>query len=482
MTAVSTDPALRRLNPTAVRRPDPAAAHPTGIYPTGVADRRSPAVATERLRSRSRHHARAPRIGTAVARAVVHRVLGAIEGGEIVLVDGASRRTFAASAPDRYGRGHLRAVLTVHDPRFYTAVATGGSSGLGEAYVQGWFDVDDLTALFRLLARAMRRIEPLRQRIHDLARPVADPIRRRRRPSPQRDRENIAAHYDLGNAFYELFLDETLTYSSGIFESPDATMAAASRAKIDRLCRVLDLRPGQRIVEIGTGWGAFAIHAAGHYGVEVVTTTLSAEQHRAATARVAAAGLSERVEVRLDHYRDVGGRFDAVVAVEMIEAVDWRELDDFVEHCARLVGPDGAVAYQAIVAAPARWSRARVTEDFVKSHVFPGGNLPSVPSILDAATRRTDLSLVDLTDFGLHYAETLRRWRDALHAREHDARALGLDDAFLRLWNAYLCYCEAGFEERQISVVQMVFERPGRTRSPFGSRTSTRTDGPSRVE
>ncbi|QGG95943.1 SAM-dependent methyltransferase [Actinomarinicola tropica] len=446
----------------ALPEPDP----PLSIIPEQPTGRGR--VAPERLLAHARRHSVVPRIGAAAARAAVLRLLHLVEGGEVVVVDGDDRRTVSSTSDDRYGRAHLRAVVTVHDPRFYAAVVRGGSSGLGEAYRQGWFDVDDLTALLRLLARAMRRVEPIRQRAHRLARPVAEPIRRRRRPDPQRDRDNIAAHYDLGNDFFELFLDPTLTYSAGIFERPDASLAEASIAKIERLCQALDLQPGQRVVEIGTGWGAFAIHAARHHGVEVVTTTLSAEQHAVATARVRAAGLEDRIEVRLDHYRDLHGRFDALVAVEMIEAVDWRELGDFVEHCARLVGPDGAVAYQAIVAAPARWSRARVTEDFIKSHVFPGGNLPSVPSILDAATARTDLSLVDLADFGMDYAETLRRWGATLADRRADAQALGLDDAFLRLWDFYLRYCEAGFEERQVSVVQMVLERPGRARSLLG--------------
>ncbi len=234
-----------------------------------------------------------------------------------------------------------------------------GSSGLGEAYRLGWFRTDDLTALLRLLARSYRRFEPIRRRGQRATAPVLDPIRRRHRPDRGRDRSNIGAHYDLGNAFFELFLDETLTYSSGWFASPDATLAEASLAKIDRLCRVLDLRPGQRVVEIGTGWGSFAVHAAANYGVEVVTTTLSAEQHRVATQRVAAAGLSDRVEVRFDHYRDLDGVFDACVAVEMIEAVDWRELDDFVAHIARLVLPSGAVGLQAIVTAPGRHALAR---------------------------------------------------------------------------------------------------------------------------
>ena len=444
----------------------PAAGHPVGRahdrhHPAAAA----PAVAPAPLRDRSRRHARVSSTGWPIARAVLHRLLGSIEGGRIVLIDGDDHRPFAAATPDRGGREDLlQAVVTVRDHRFYTSTVRGGSSGLGEAYIQGWFDVDDLTALLRLLARAMHRLEPLRHRAHDLARPLAEPIRRRRHPDADRDRADVASHYDLGNAFYELFLDETLTYSAGIFESPNATMGDASRAKYERLCQALRLEPGQRIAEVGTGWGAFAIHAATHHGVEVVTTTLSEEQHRVATHRVAEAGLSDRIEVRRDHYRDLHGRFDALVAVEMIEAVDWRELDDFVAHCAGLVGPRGAVGYQAIVVAPDRWSRARVTEDFIKSHVFPGGNLPSVPSIVEAAAR-SDLALVDLADFGMHYAETLRRWRAALAERIDDARSLGLDDEFLRLWDFYFCYCEAGFEERQVSVVQMVLERPGRAAS-----------------
>lgn len=422
-------------------------------------------VAPERLLARARRARPVPTVGAAAARAVLLRLLRLIEGGEVVVVDGHDRRTITSVSQDRFGRDALRAVVTVRDPRFYAAVVTHGSSGLGEAYRQGWFDVDDLTALLRLLSRATRRVEPLRQRLHRSGRPLLDPIRRRQRPDALRDRRNIEAHYDLGNDFFELFLDETMTYSSGLFDHPNATMAEASVAKIERLCQALRLRPGQRVAEIGTGWGAFAIHAAGHHGVEVVTTTLSTEQHAVATQRVRDAGLEDRIDVRLDHYRDLEGRFDAVVAVEMVEAVDWRELGDFLEHCARLLGPDGAVGLQAITISPARWSRARVTQDFIKTHVFPGGNLPSVPSILDAATARTDLSVVDLIDLGMHYAETLRRWAAALDARRDEARGLGLDDSFLRLWDLYLRYCEAGFEERQISVVQMVLERPGRART-----------------
>ena len=422
-----------------------------------------PVDPTALLAAASRH-ARIPSVGAAAGRALLHGALRALEGGSVTLVEGARRRTFRSGTPDRYGRESLHAVLEIRDPRAYTALVR-GSSGVGEAYRRGWFATDDLVALLRLLGRIVRRVEPLRERAHRLARPVADPVRRLRGPDAGRDRDNIAAHYDLGNAFFELFLDETLTYSAGWFDRPDAPLGEASIAKIDRMCRELDLRPGQRIVEIGTGWGAFALHAASRYGVHVTTTTLSAEQHRAATERVVAARLTDRIEVRLDHYRDIEGSYDALVAIEMIEAVDWRELDDFVSHCAELVGPSGAVGLQAIVVAPGRHSRARVSTDFIKSHVFPGGNLPSVPSILDTAARRTDLVPVGLADFGMHYAETLRRWRRALLPRHGAAREMGLDDEFLRLWDFYLAYCEAGFEERQVSVVQMVLERPGRART-----------------
>ena len=194
-----------------------------------------------------------------------------------------------------------------------------------------------------------------------------------------------------------------------------------------------------------------------------MSTTLSAEQHRAATRRVADAGLTDRVEVRLDHYRDLRGEFDAVVAIEMIEAVDWREVDAFLGHCAGLVGPSGRLGLQAIVIAPAKYEAAKGASDFIKSHVFPGGCVHSVPSIL-AAAATTDLLPTWLEDFGPDYAETLRRWRAAFHARRDDARTLGLDEAFLRVWDLYLAYCEAGFEERQVSVVQLVLERPGAAR------------------
>jgi cyclopropane-fatty-acyl-phospholipid synthase len=412
------------------------------------------------LLARSEHIGRVPEMGARAVRASLPTLLRALEGGTLELREGHRRSRHRSRRPDRYGRPDVHATVEVLDPRAYTALLH-GSSGLGEAYRRGWFDTDDLTALLRLLARTMRVVEPVRSKLHRATRPIAGPWRRRRRPDDDRDRADIAAHYDLGNDFFAAFLDPTMTYSAGIFERPDATMAEASRAKLDRICRSLDLRPGQRVVEVGTGWGSFALHAASEYGVHVVTTTLSAEQHAIATERVAAAGLSAQVEVRLDHYRDLTGTFDALVAVEMIEAVDWRELDDFLGVCGRLLSPEGAAVFQAIVAPPDRHERALASTDFIKTHVFPGGNLPSVPSILQAAGRTTDLMPVEVHDFGADYAETLRRWRSALATNNDEIGGLGLDDEFLRLWDFYLCYCEAGFSERLVSVVQMVLARPG---------------------
>lgn len=422
-------------------------------------------LATEILEAVPGRHGRVPRSGVGPARFGVHRFFGLVEGGQLTVIEGSNARTFGRGRPDPYGRDDLRATLTVHDPRLFTALARRGSSGLGEAYRRGWFSADDLTSTLRLLARALRRTDGLRRRLRGAAAPVTDSVRRLRSADSGRDRANVTAHYDLGNDFFALMLDPTMSYSSGRFPQPTASLEAASAAKTDALLRALDLRPGQRLLEIGTGWGHLAVHAASTYDVEVVTTTLSVEQHREATRRVAEAGLTDRVEVRLDHYRDLHGPFDALVAVEMIEAVDWRELPDFLSRCAGLVRPDGAVGLQAIVTSPQRQPMARTATDFIKTHIFPGGSIPSVGSIIDAAARSSDLFPVHLDDFGLHYAETLRRWRASLAAQRKDALALGLDEAFLRLWEFYLCYCEAGFEERLNSVVHLVLERPGRSAS-----------------
>lgn len=360
----------------------------------------------------------------------------------------------------RLGAGEPTARVTVRDPRAYGALLCSGSVGLGSSYVAGWWDADDLTALVQIL---FRRTRPLRARLDDLAniaRPVLDPPARLMAPSPADDRRNVQAHYDLSNDFFELMLDETMTYSCALFERPTASLAEAQVAKIDRLCTKLSLRPDDHVVEIGSGWGGFALHAAQRYGCRVTTTTISEAQRTYVAKRVAEAGLSDRITVLGDDWRNLRGRFDKLASVEMIEAVDWRLHDQFLGACAGLLADDGLAALQVIVIDDRSFERAKRQRDFVRRMVFPGGCIPSVASITASLARATDLRMVDLEDIGPHYAETLRRWAGNLRARQADVERLGMEPAFHRLWALYLAYCEASFLERHVSDVQLVLAKP----------------------
>jgi cyclopropane-fatty-acyl-phospholipid synthase len=388
----------------------------------------------------------------ALCRRYVHDPLAIVEPGR--------RQRFGTDEPDELSRSPLRGTITVRDERAWWKVLKGGSAGLGETYLDGWWDTDDLTAVLRILSRATRRTDGHRSALDRVAAPASDAFRRLRRQDRDRDRTNIRAHYDLGNDFFEHFLDPTMMYSAAVFPTWDAPLEDASREKLDRLCRLLDLRAGDRVVEIGTGWGGFAVHAAREYGALVTTTTISAEQHAYATERVRREGLGDRVTVLHDDYRDLTGTYDKLASIEMIEAVDWREHDTFFERCRNLLTPHGLMALQAILIEPQRYERAKTTQDFVKRFIFPGGCLPSMEAILRSVRRVTDFSVTTVHDYGLHYAETLRRWQDNLHRDEHALDAMGLDERFVRMWDFYLAYCEAAFEERSISVVQMALPRP----------------------
>jgi cyclopropane-fatty-acyl-phospholipid synthase len=393
-------------------------------------------------------------------RAIVFAAFRRVTGGEIVVVEpDGSRLRFGTLVPDRYGRPLLRATVHIHDGRTYAALVREGSVGLGESFADGWWSCDDLTGLLRLLARSLDR-DSGRDELARWGRALRDATRRHR-PDHQRDRDNVALHYDLGNELFSRFLDPTMTYSAGLFTAPGDSLLDASISKIDRLCEELDLGPGDRVLEIGTGWGSFALHAAGRYGCHVTTTTTSREQWRFARERVADARLTDLVDVRNDDYRHVRGTYDKLVSIEMIEAVDWRELDRFFKICTDRLAPDGLMGLQAIVISGPRWHRARSSTDFVKAHIFPGGCLHSIESITQAMRRSTDLSMQWLDDFGLHYAETLRRWHANFAASEDELARLGYDARFRRLWEFYLCYSEAAFEERAVSVVQTVLTRPG---------------------
>ncbi len=353
----------------------------------------------------------------------------------------------------------LRARVWVHRLAAYREVLLRGSIGLGESYAKGWWDSDDLVALLRILNRRIKRADPIRDRLHRVS-PRRQVVRRVGRHDADRDRSNIRAHYDLGNEFFARILDETMMYSCAVFTSPDMTLAEASTEKIDRICEALDLRPHHHLLEIGTGWGGLAVRAAEHFGCRVTTTTISDEQYGYATDRIRAAGLDDRVTVLDQHYRDVSGTYDRIVSIEMIEAVDWRQYRSFFAACDRLLTPDGALAMQAIVLPHQRFERAKHHRDFIKEVIFPGGGLPSIEALLAAATKSSDLTLVGLDDIGLHYVETLRRWRTNLEMCRADLAGLGLDEQFRRQWEFYFAYCEAGFSERYISDVQLLLARP----------------------
>ena len=380
--------------------------------------------------------------------------LAQLADGAITLVEGGRR--------DTYGRATARCpfavTVQVRDRRFYPEVALGGSVGAGESFMAGDWQVDDLTGLVRILlvnrgvldgldAGWSRLAEPARRVLHALARNTRHGSRR-----------NIAAHYDIGNDFFELFLDPTMMYSCAFHEHPGQSLEDAQRAKLDRLCRKLDLQPGDHLLEIGTGWGALAMHAASRYGCRVTTTTISREQHALACERIAAAGLAERITVRLDDYRDLDGRYDKLVSVEMIEAVGHQYFDTFFRRCHALLVPGGTMVLQSITIDDRLYAAARDSVDFIKRHVFPGCCIPSVGALTASVVQASGLRLVDLEDIGPHYATTLAAWRERLFANADAVRARGYPETLLRLWHFYLAYCEGGFAERTLGNVQMVLQ------------------------
>lgn len=385
--------------------------------------------------------------------AVLSRVRD-LRHGELIIVDADGEVRLGTPGPDA-----LRVRLTVHRARLWRRVVVGGLLAATEAYVDGDWDADNLTALAQLFSRNMAQVQALHSGLGRLATLATAWPRWLMRNNRRGSKRNISAHYDLGNEFFALMLDPTMTYSCGVFEHETASLEDASVAKIDRLCRKLALNSSDHLLEIGTGWGAFAIHAARRYGCRVTTTTISREQHALASQRVADAGLGDRVTVLLADYRDLEGRYSKIVSVEMIEAVGAEFYDVFFERCAARLEPDGLIALQAITVADQRFEAARRTPDFITHHVFPGSCIPSIGALMSAASRVSDLRLVDLEDLTPHYARTLAEWRSKLWSRR-DALDRITDERFRRLWWLYLSYCEGGFLERHTGLVQLVMARP----------------------
>lgn len=392
--------------------------------------------------------------------------LAGLRHGRIRLEDALGGAVLGAPAIARTG---LDIRIRVRDPAFYRALAGGGSVGAGQAWMDGAWDCGDgladagqpLVDLVRLLLRNRDLLDGMEGGPARLAGWLLRAWHARNRNTRAGSRRNIAAHYDLGNDFFALFLSPDLMYSSALWAGADDTLEAASTRKLERICQWLELKPGDRVVEIGTGWGGFALHAARHHGCHVTTTTISREQHDEAARRIQQAGLSDRVSLLLRDYRDLEGRYDKLVSIEMVEAIGAPYLDTYFGKLGALLEPHGLALLQAITIEDHRYRQALEQVDFIKRHVFPGSFIPSLEAMLAAKTRASDLGLLRQQDFGLSYARTLQAWRERFMARLPEVRAQGFDERFIRLWQFYLAYCEGGFRERSIGVSHLLLARPG---------------------
>ncbi len=393
---------------------------------------------------------------TALGRSLLLKQLAKLSDGEVILRDSGKQMKFGA----RTERCALSATITVENPQFYADAAFGGTTGAGEAYINGLWRCDDLTALVRIMVVNRPVMEDMEGGLATVSNWVRRAMHWINRNSKRGSARNIAAHYDLGNELYKLFLDDTMAYSCGIFETEESTLHEASVAKFDAACRKLALTPNDHLVEIGTGWGGLAIHAAERYGCKVTTTTISREQHDFAKEKIAARGLSDRITLLFEDYRDLKGRFDKLVSVEMIEAVGAKYLDTYFAKCSSLLKPNGAMLLQAITIQDQYYAESLKSVDFIQRYVFPGSFIPSVTAITDSVARVTDLKIFNLEDIGPHYARTLRLWRERFFANIAQVRKLGYPDSFSRLWEFYLCYCEGGYAERQLGNVQVLLTKP----------------------
>ncbi len=391
-----------------------------------------------------------------IARRAVRKRLDLVGDGQVVVTEDGRHSSYGKLSDELPFTAHLR----INDPRFYSEVAFGGVIGAGESYVQGYWDCDELTTLVRILLRNRDVLESMNSGLGRLTAPVQKFLHWLNRNTHSGSRRNIEAHYDIGNDFYALWLDRRMMYSSAVFESPDMTLDEAAEAKLDRICRKLRLEPSDHVLEIGTGWGGFAIHAAKHYGCRVTTTTISGAQYDYARQAIAAAGVDALVTLLQSDYRDLAGTYDKLVSIEMIEAVGWQYQDRFFRKCCELLKPDGEMLLQAITIADQQYDAYKSSVDFIRRYIFPGGCLCSVTAMTRSLTAETDMRVVHLEDIGPHYARTLRCWHDRFEARLDEVRAQGYPETFIRLWRYYLGYCEGAFLEQAIGDVQMHLVRP----------------------
>jgi len=400
---------------------------------------------------------RKPSFSTSLARWLVHSRLKSLRTDRIVIVEGDERWEFG----DSMGNVEITARIIVHDSRCYGDMAFGGTICAGESYMQGYWTIDNLTAVMRVLLRNRDLLNRMEMGLARISEPSHRLFHRLNRNSKVGSRRNIAAHYDLGNDFFRLWLDDSLMYSSAVFKKPTMTLEEASQAKLKLICDKLELTPSDHLLEIGTGWGGLAIFAAQKYGCRVTTTTISRKQFQFAQQLVRKEGLEDSVTVLLEDYRDLTGQFSKLVSVEMLEAIGHEFIDTYFEKCGSLLQAGGMMLLQTITIAHDQYERAKRSVDFIQRYIFPGGSLSSIRVLETSVARATDLSLHHVEDIGLDYATTLRHWRERMFSRLADVRALGYSEEFVRMWDFYFCYCEGGFAEQAIGDAQLLLTKPG---------------------
>lgn len=386
-----------------------------------------------------------------------------LKKGQLYIVDGTAKYQFGNGIVN--SARDISATIDVYDPRFYGEVAFGGSIGAGEAYMLGYWIADDLTNVIRLMAINQSVMISIEDGFQWLTKPLLKILHWLNTNTVEGSRKNIAAHYDLGNDLFALFLDPTMMYSCAIFRDERQSLQAGFELKLKTICDKLDLQPTDHVVEIGTGWGGFAIYAAKHYGCKVTSTTISKQQYDYAKAAIEAQGLQDQVTLLFDDYRDLQGQYDKLVSIEMIEAVGHQFYDTYFAKVSQLLKPNGLALIQAITISDQRYPSAIKSVDFIQRYIFPGSNIPSVTAMLDSMTSVSDLRLFHLEDIGPHYATTLRKWRENFIANIAEVRKLGYSETFIKMWLFYFCYCEAGFRERVLGDVHLLLVKPENRRA-----------------
>ncbi|PMQ10189.1 Cyclopropane-fatty-acyl-phospholipid synthase [Pseudomonas sp. AD21] len=401
--------------------------------------------------------------GSLLRRGVL-RQLGQLKYGQLLLIEDGEQTLFGTPGSAVLGEIHIQ------DPATWGMVASNGSIGAGEAFIHGYWSSPDLTAVVRVFVSNLEVLDAMEGGLARLGRPFVQGLHWLNRNTRKGSQKNIAAHYDLGNDLFEQFLDPTMMYSAAQFLTAEDSLEQAQLNKLERICQKLALKPTDHLLEIGTGWGSMALYAAQHYGCHVTTTTLSKEQYAFTAQRIEALGLQDRVTLLLKDYRDLTGEYDKLVSIEMIEAVGHRFLPTYFKQCAHLLKSNGLMLLQAITIREQRYEQARRGVDFIQRYIFPGGALPCVQKMLEIVSRDTDMNLLHMEDFGLHYARTLRLWHENFRRAHGRLSELGYDDYFLRLWEFYLCYCEGGFLERTIGTAQLLLAKPAAMPAPLLGR------------